>query len=571
MLITRSRLSSTRDIRLFISFREAMADVQRFDLLDPAEVARFGGIEIVAQGVVEGFLSGIHRSPFRGFSVEFTEHRAYQPGDELRYLDWKILARADRLFVKQFEEETNLRAMILVDASRSMAWRGAPARLTKRAYADRLAAALALILLRQRDATGLITFDEVVREVVPARVKAGQWARLVRALVSTPDGGGTAAQAALVQLTSLLARRGLVILVSDLLFDRELALTALRYLRHRGHQVIVAHLMDPAEAELAGPPEVRFRDPESDASVVVRPRELARAYRETVRREIAAARPLLPSRTGDGSVHEPTALVVILDNSPSSGVVVDGQPVLDHLKAVARGSVARATPNDRLWLLLADGVARAGTREALLASLDSVRVSSLRLDLTAAVRQAGRLVDAEPLRAREVHVVSDLQRTALGEGEADVPRGVRVLALAPGGWGGRGGAPINRGVGAARVLDGAVTVAVVGTPGAGPTSVTVRVQGRELGRALGAPGSDVVIPLPPLPPGWRVGEVVLDPDELRADDRRLFAWRVARPARVTAQPGTGPFVAAALGVLVGARRIDHGAAVSISDGLATEG
>src|SRR5438874_7333769 len=118
-----------------------MPDVQRIDLLDPAEVARFGGIEIVAQGVVEGFLSGIHRSPFRGFSVEFTEHRAYQPGDELRYLDWRILARADRLFVKQFEEETNLRAMILVDVSRSMAWRGAPARLTKRAYADRLVAA----------------------------------------------------------------------------------------------------------------------------------------------------------------------------------------------------------------------------------------------------------------------------------------------------------------------------------------------------------------------------------------------------------------------------------------------
>jgi len=184
-----------------------MADKQRIDLLDPAEVARFGGIEIVAQGVVEGFLTGIHRSPFRGFSVEFTEHRAYQPGDEPRYLDWKILARADRLFVKQFEQETNLRAMILVDASRSMAWRGAPGRLTKRAYADRLAAALALILLRQRDATGLITFDETVREVVPARVKAGQWARLVRGLVDTPDGRGTAAHAALVRLTSLLVRR----------------------------------------------------------------------------------------------------------------------------------------------------------------------------------------------------------------------------------------------------------------------------------------------------------------------------------------------------------------------------
>src|SRR5262245_4841948 len=187
-----------------------MTHAPRLDLLDPAEVARLGGIEIVAQGVVEGYLAGLHRSPFRGFSVEFTEHRAYQPGDELRYLDWRILGRSDRLFVKQFEEETNLesssedwfpldwrilgrsdrlfvkqfeeetnlRSMILVDASRSMAWHGTPERLTKRAYADRLAAALALILLRQRDATGLLTFDDQVRQVVPARVKAGQWSRI---------------------------------------------------------------------------------------------------------------------------------------------------------------------------------------------------------------------------------------------------------------------------------------------------------------------------------------------------------------------------------------------------------
>jgi uncharacterized protein (DUF58 family) len=262
----------------------------RVDLLDPAEVARLGGIEIVARGVVEGFLTGLHRSPFKGFSVEFTEHRAYQPGDEPRYLDWKIFGRSDRLFVKQFEQETNLRSMILVDASKSMAWRGDPARLTKRAYADRLAAALALILLRQRDATGLITFDEAVREVVPARVKAGQWSRLVRGLLATPDGQGTAAHAALQQVTSLLTRRGLVIVLSDLLIERELALAALRYLRHRGHQVVVLHLMDPAEAALSGPPEVRFRDPESMASVVVRPRELARTYAETVQREIAAWR-----------------------------------------------------------------------------------------------------------------------------------------------------------------------------------------------------------------------------------------------------------------------------------------
>src|SRR2546430_12541064 len=180
--------------------------------------------------------------------------------------------------------------MILLDASRSMAWRGAPARLTKRAYADRLVAALALILLRQRDATGLITFDEAVREVVPPRVRAGQWARLVRGLERTADGGGTAAETALGHLTSLLARRGLVVLVSDLLFDRDLALTALRYLRHRGHHVIVLHTMDPAEAELSGPPEVRYRGPESAASVVGRPRQLARAFQGSVRREIAAWR-----------------------------------------------------------------------------------------------------------------------------------------------------------------------------------------------------------------------------------------------------------------------------------------
>src|SRR2546428_596978 len=176
-----------------------MVDSRRLDLLDPAEVARLGGIEIVAQGVVEGVLSGIHRSPFRGFSVEFTEHRAYQPGDELRYLDWKILARADRLFVKQFEQETNLRAMILVDASRSMAWRGAPTRLTKRAYADRLAAAPARVLSRPRDATGRITFDVVVGRCRRAEPEAGGVgrrggaARASRATVRGETGAGRTA------------------------------------------------------------------------------------------------------------------------------------------------------------------------------------------------------------------------------------------------------------------------------------------------------------------------------------------------------------------------------------------
>src|SRR5688500_15972913 len=145
----------------------------RADLFDPASLAALGHIEIVARWIVDGFITGLHRSPRRGFSVEFAEYRPYQPGDDLRYVDWKIAARADRWVVKQFEEETNLRATIVLDVSRSMAWIGAqlrplgstatPARLTKLAYAEILTASLALLLLRQRDAVGLVRFEERVR------------------------------------------------------------------------------------------------------------------------------------------------------------------------------------------------------------------------------------------------------------------------------------------------------------------------------------------------------------------------------------------------------------------------
>ena len=258
----------------------------RPELLDPYEVAQLGGVELVAEGVVEGVLAGLHRSPFRGFSVEFAEHRPYQPGDELRYLDWKMLARSDRLLVKQYEEETNLRAMVVLDSSRSMDWVGAERRLTKLEYAKRLAAALALVLLRQRDATGLVGFDERVRTVVPARSHGRQWWTLAAAMAALQPGGGTAAEFALHRVTDLLRRRGLVLFISDLLLDSRLALLALRYLRHRGHQVIVFHIMDPAELTLEGQPEARFEDPESGAGVVARPRELRAAYTETVRRSI---------------------------------------------------------------------------------------------------------------------------------------------------------------------------------------------------------------------------------------------------------------------------------------------
>jgi uncharacterized protein (DUF58 family) len=255
----------------------------RLDLLDPIEVSRLGGLEVVTRGVVEGFLTGLHRSPRRGFSVEFAEHRMYQPGDELRYVDWKILGRNDRLYVKQFEEETNLRAMVVLDASRSMAWSGSPGVvLPKLDYARRLVAALALVLLRQRDATGLITFDDDIRSVTPPRARTAHWHQLLGVLGALEAGHGTAAEPALRRVVGQLRRRGLVVFVSDLLLDQDLALKALKFLRHRGHQVIVLHVMDPGEAKLSGPGEARFEDPESSAAVVLRPRDWAAAYEATV-------------------------------------------------------------------------------------------------------------------------------------------------------------------------------------------------------------------------------------------------------------------------------------------------
>ena len=254
----------------------------RPDLLQPTDVARLGGLEVVTSGIVEGFLHGLHRSPRRGFSVEFAEHRQYQPGDEPRYVDWKLHARTDRLYVKQFEEETNLRAMLVLDASASMAWSGSPDRLTKLDYATRLAAALALVLQRQRDAAGLVVFDDAIQAMLPARVRSGHWHVIARALAATVPGSGTAAEPALRQVVGMLRRRGMVVLISDLLLDRALALSALKFLRHRGHQVLVLHIADPAELDLARGDEARFRDPETGKAVTLAPREWADAYRETV-------------------------------------------------------------------------------------------------------------------------------------------------------------------------------------------------------------------------------------------------------------------------------------------------
>ncbi|MGA1359847.1 MAG: DUF58 domain-containing protein [Gemmatimonadaceae bacterium] len=255
----------------------------RADLMDPAALAALGRLEVVSRWLAQGFLQGLHRSPKKGFSVEFAEHRPYQPGDDLRFLDWKVAARSDRWLLKQFEEETNLRATIVLDVSRSMDWRGAPTRLTKRAYADQLVAALARILLRQRDAVGLVRFDDEIRTALPPRSHPQQAHRIVEALAEGGGGAGSDAAGALARAGALVTRRGMVVLVSDLLLDPAEVEATGRGLRAQGHDVTVLHLLDPAERRLdlaAG--ESTFVDPEGGAAERAIPADVRALYETTV-------------------------------------------------------------------------------------------------------------------------------------------------------------------------------------------------------------------------------------------------------------------------------------------------
>jgi uncharacterized protein (DUF58 family) len=260
---------------------------RRADLLSPGELARLGGLELLARSVVEGFLMGLHRSPHRGFSAEFAELRGYRPGDDLRHIDWRMYARSDRFYVKQFEEETNLRAYLLLDVSASMEWSSRPKTLpTKLWYGRLLAAALGLLLLRQGDRAGLAVFDDRVRTWLPDRGGKRQWGEMVRRLQEAEAQGVTDPTGALKATALRLRRRGLVVLISDLLVDPRETLRALEFLRHRGNQVLVFHLLDPGEREIEGSGEVRFRDPETGEELRVDVPEMRREYREAVERAL---------------------------------------------------------------------------------------------------------------------------------------------------------------------------------------------------------------------------------------------------------------------------------------------
>ncbi len=268
---------------LLMNTPHATPNASRPDLLDTETLSQLGGIELIARQVVEGFLMGLHRSPHRGFSAEFAELRAYQAGDDLRYIDWRMFGRSDRYYVKQFEEETNLRAHLLVDVSESMGWSSDPGVLpSKLWYAKHLAASLALILLRQGDSVGMAAFHDVIVERVRARGGRRQWTELTRRLADLQASEGTSAERALRDLAVRLRRRGLVILLSDLLVRREETLTALKFLRHHGHEVLVFHLLDPGERELPRVSEACFFDPETNDELLVSIPDIRIEYRAAV-------------------------------------------------------------------------------------------------------------------------------------------------------------------------------------------------------------------------------------------------------------------------------------------------
>ncbi|HUS91640.1 MAG TPA: DUF58 domain-containing protein [Phycisphaerae bacterium] len=262
-------------------------------LLDPDALAKIHRLELLARGVVEGFVAGRHRSPYKGFSVEFAEHRQYVAGDDIRDLDWRVYGKSDRYYIKQYIEETNLRCTILVDASGSMRYTGRQAAryegkpLSKFGYAQLLAASLAHLMIHQQDAVGLVTFDTQVRRYIPPRSRPNHLRVLLAELHETHAGAETALAPILHDVAERAHRRGMIVLISDLFDDAEEILRALYHFRYKKHEVMVLHVM--AEEELTFPFDAssEFRDLEiADHRVQIDPRAIRAEYLDQVRRHL---------------------------------------------------------------------------------------------------------------------------------------------------------------------------------------------------------------------------------------------------------------------------------------------
>ncbi|MEN6459619.1 MAG: DUF58 domain-containing protein [Thermoguttaceae bacterium] len=247
-------------------------------LLDPAMLARLRGLRLRARTAVEGYTSGVHRSPFHGFSVEFAEHRDYAPGDDPRYLDWKAFGRTDKYYLKQFEEETNLACHLVLDTSESMRYQSPAAVGSKLDYARRAAAALAYLILHEQDSVGLVTFDCEIRRFVRASGNPSRLNDILRVMEESPAARKTSVGPIFHDLAERLKKRGVVIVLSDLFDEVESILGGLKHLRHRRHEVVLMHVLDPAEVDFPFDAMTLFRGLEGRASVLADPRALRRAY-----------------------------------------------------------------------------------------------------------------------------------------------------------------------------------------------------------------------------------------------------------------------------------------------------
>ena len=256
---------------------------------DPKVLAGISNLALRARWVVEGLMSGVHKSRAKGFSVEFEEHREYSPGDEIRRIDWKALGKFDRYFIKEYEDETNLRAYLLLDASSSMNY--ASDGISKFDYACTLTASLAYLILKQQDAAGLVTFSNRIEAFIPPRAKRDYLSQILHALENRAPGGETNVGKILDDIAGQIKRRGLVVLVSDLLDEPADILKALRQFRFKGNDVIVFHIIDPAELSLPFEGNILFEDLETvRLQVVTDPRAIRATYQQVVNEFIAEMR-----------------------------------------------------------------------------------------------------------------------------------------------------------------------------------------------------------------------------------------------------------------------------------------
>ncbi len=252
------------------------------EILSPGDISRFSNLQVLAKGVVEGFCSGLHRSPHKGFSVEFKEHRSYVRGDDIRTIDWKLFGKTDRLYVREYEEETNLRCTILLDSSGSMAFSGSRSNgSTKHDYAVRTAACLAYLMLQQQDSVGLVTFDRQVRRYIPPRARPKHLQAIINELKVQKPEFETELGDVFHEMVVKMHRRGLVVIISDLFGDVDRLMKALAHFRHANHEVIVFQIWDPDELDFPFRQWTQFASLESASNRhLVDPAQIRRAYLE---------------------------------------------------------------------------------------------------------------------------------------------------------------------------------------------------------------------------------------------------------------------------------------------------